>query len=110
MKRALSTGVFFFLLMAAGSAQAWWGGTPYNGYWPHAWPSPTIQRGYSPYAVQPYGHAGNGWNMRGYMTQQGDVNFVMEYRGNINQDFFGGGYGGYPGYGTYQQSPYYGWR
>jgi hypothetical protein len=34
---------------------------------------------------------------------------VIEYRGNMNNDFFGGN-AWYPGYGTYRQPPYYGWR
>ncbi|NNF95990.1 MAG: hypothetical protein HKM94_03570 [Halobacteria archaeon] len=109
MKRALSTSLFL-LLVVAGNAHAWWG-TPYNGYWPNAWPSQNVQRGYYPYGVQPQGYGGPGWNMRGYITQRGDMNVVIEYRGNINQDFFGGR-GRYPGYGAYQRSPYYGygWR
>lgn len=109
MKWVLSTSLFL-LLVATSHAQAWWG-TPYNGYWPNAWPSQNEQRGYYPYSVQPWGYNGPDWKMRGYITDSGDMHVEFKYRGNINNDFFGG-YGGYPGYGSYRQPPYYGygWR
>lgn len=96
--------------MAAGNAQAWWG-TPYAGYWPNAWPAQNqnMRRGYYPNTFQHQGYGGSGWNMRGYMNKWGDMNVVIEYRGNVNNDFFGGR-GGFPGYGAYRQPPYYGWR
>ena len=116
MKRALSTSLLFLLLTIAGSAQAW-REMPYNGNWPNVWPGQNvrpgqyIQPGYFPNGARNQGYGGSGWNMRGYMTSRGDVNVVIEYRGNINQDFFGGR-GPYSSYGTYPQSPYYGygWR
>jgi len=108
LKRILSTSVLLFLFFTAGNAQAWWQ-TPYGAYWPNAWPSTNMQRGYNPYAVQPWGYNSPDWKMRGYINQQGDVHVEFKYRGNINNDFFGG-YGGYPGYGTYQRPSYYGWR
>lgn len=122
MSRALKglwlTSLLSLLLVVAGNAQAWWG-TPYGGYWPNAWPGQNVwpgqygQPGFNPGGVHRWGYGGPGWNMRGYMTDRGDMHFVIEYRGNVNRDFFGG-HGGYPGYGAYRQPPpaFYGsgWR
>ena len=117
------------LLALATHAMAWWGtpfaGSPYAGsYWPNAWPGYAPGYNYGPhnygggygrgYNYGPYGYPGNSngsdWNVRGYMTEWGDMHFVIEYRGNINNDLFGNQYG-YPGYRGYGM-PYYGsgWR
>lgn len=116
MKQSLSTGLLVLLLIVTGSAQAWWE-TPYNGYWPNAWPGqnmwpgPYGQPSFGPYGPPNQAYGGPDWNMRGYVTEQGDMHVVIEYHGNVNNDFFGG-HGGYPGYGTYPRPPYngYGWR
>lgn len=110
MKSSLSTCLLFVLLVAAGNAQALWG-TPYGTYWPNAWPGQNVRPGFYPNDVRHWGYSGPDWSMRGYMTKWGDMNVVIEYHGNVNNDFFGGGRW-YPGYGAYRQPPYYGygWR
>jgi len=95
------------LLVSTNQAMAWWNG-PYgympnrSGYWPNAWPA---------YVQQPYRNNNLGWNVRGTMTASGDTHFIMEYHGNIYDDFYGQGYRrpyyndffGYPNIGN-------GWR
>ena len=119
-QRSLLAGV---LAISSGYAQAWWNGPnmPYyaqpNGYsWPNAWPSFGPGYGYSPYGYNG-GYGGSDWSVKGYMTEQGDAHFVIEYHGNIYDDMFGRNYGngGFPGsWGRYPGGygmPYYGgWR
>ena len=106
------TPLILLLLMSANQAVAWWN-TPYGyvpnhrGYWPNAWPA----YGQTPYNYNGSGYNNSGWNVRGTMTESGDTHFIMEYRGNIYDDFYGHGYrqpyyNGFPGYSNYGQ----GWR
>lgn len=106
MRRILSISALCLSLLVTGHAQAWWG-TPYGGYWPNAWPGQGVQPGYYNNGIHRWNYGGPDWQMRGYMTEWGDMNVVIEYRGNMNNAF-----GGYPGYGPYPQpfNPYYGWR
>ena len=92
------------LLVSANQSMAWWN-TPYGyatqrgGYWPNAWPA----------YVQPQRNSynGTGWNVRGSMSESGEMHFIMEYRGNIYNGQFGSPYGRY-----FSNNPYYGrgWR
>jgi hypothetical protein len=99
--------IFVMMLLPADFALAWWQvpyAQPYTGYWPNAWPA-LGGGGYAPAygGYGPYNYPGSDWRVKGYMTERGDVRFIMEYRGNIYNDMFGG----YPGYNR----PYYGgWR
>jgi len=100
------------LLITTNQATAWWstpyGYTPtYSGYWPNAWPA----YGQTPYGYNGSGYNNPGWNVRGSMTASGDTHFIMEYHGNIYDEFYGQGYrqpyyNGFPGYSNYGQ----GWR
>lgn len=112
MIRVLSTSLALLLLTVAGHAQAW-GGTPYGGYWPNAWPGQYTQPGGYRDGVHRWGYGGPDWNMRGYMTEWGDMHVVIEYHGNINNNFFGGN-DWHPGYNAYRRPPPafngYGWR
>ena len=117
MKLVLSTSALVSLLLLAANAHAWQQtpySSPYGTSWPNAWPQQqqNMRPNMYPNNFRPQAYGNKGWKMRGYMTQQGDVNVVIEYQGNINNGFRGAYGGGFrqPGYGAYPQSPYYGWR
>jgi len=104
--------LLILFLLSANHAMAWWN-TPYNyapqrgSYWPSVWPAYIQpQRHFSPYA-----NYGTGWNVKGSMSESGNIYFVMEYRGNIYDDFYGRNYR-QPFYNGYQMNPNYwrGWR
>lgn len=115
---ARRTSLLAILLLMSSHVMAWWNGPqtqpyvqPYGYSWPNVWPG--YGRGYAPhvpaYGSTPYGYNGSDWNMKGYMNEQGDMHFIMEYHGNIYNDMFGGNYV-YPGYRGYGAPYYGGWR
>ena len=110
MRLGLTTGQLLILALMSGNAQAWQG-PPYAGYWPNAWPGQGQTRGpgFSPSGVHRWSYGGRDWKMRGYMTEWGDMRVVIEYHGNINNNFYGNQNWSH-GYGGYWRPPFYGWR
>jgi len=89
--------MLLLLMLSANQAAAWWNvpyGSAYQrgGYWPNAWPA-YAQPSYN---MMPYQQNNGGWNVRGTMNPSGDMHFIMEYHGNVYDDFYGRGHYGFP--------------
>jgi len=110
--RFLSALLALLLLAVTNQAGAWFNGpygySPYTGgYWPNAWPNYGRPMG----NIAPYNFNSSDWNVRGSMNENGDAHFIIEYHGNIYDQFYGRGYSqpyynGFPGYSNYGR----GWR